>query len=105
MTNTSTFGGSAEQAGWHKKPATLYPPVDQALIVDGQRYPFKRRSMNTREALQMIEFQIEFAADLDPELRQAVATLAAALDERERLLEACKLVGPAIDSLLRETHA
>jgi hypothetical protein len=35
------FGGSAEEASWHKKPATLHPPTDQALIVEGQRYPFR----------------------------------------------------------------
>ena len=40
MSTLSTFGGSAEQAGWHKKPATLHPPINQALIIDGQRFPF-----------------------------------------------------------------
>lgn len=42
---TSTFGGSAQEAGWHKKPATLHPPINQALIVNGQRYPFKEDKM------------------------------------------------------------
>ncbi len=46
----STFGGSSEEAGWHKKPATLYPPINQALIVDGQRYPIRKepKKMNQK---------------------------------------------------------
>lgn len=48
MTTLSTFGGSAEEAGWHKKPAYLYPPINPALIVNGQRYPFRARKELTK---------------------------------------------------------
>lgn len=52
----------------------------------------------TREALQLLEFQIELDADLAPELRDAVYTLSAALDERDALRKACEALDAAFMS-------
>jgi len=44
--------------------------------------------MNAREALTMLEYQIEAAADLNPNLYKAIYTLSAAIEQQERLLAA-----------------
>lgn len=103
MTTMSTLGGSAEQASWHKKPAHLYPPINRSLIAGGTKYLFgKEQAMNAHEALKLIEYQVLDFYDLAPELRDAIATLSAALDERDALRGACELVVPAMNSLLTE---
>ena len=46
--------------------------------------------MNAREALQLLEYQVQDKYDLAPELAEAIAVLATALEQQEGLWKACE---------------
>jgi len=48
--------------------------------------------MTVKQAMNLIEFQLDFAADTDPNLNTAIEVIVAALDEQDQLREACEFV-------------